>query len=341
METEILVVDPQVPQPELIRAAAELIQRGGLVAFPTETVYGLGANALDQAAVAQIFLAKGRPSHNPLIVHVAQTSAVYQVAAAVSPLALELAARFWPGPLTLVLPRGEAIPDLVTGGGATVAVRIPAHPVAQALLRAAGLPIAAPSANRSTQLSPTRAEHVLRGLGGRIPLLLDGGPTPGGIESTVLDVTTDPPRLLRPGLVSVADLEAVIGPVSLSSVVDSGTTALPSPGLAARHYAPRTPLECVPDGFTYAQDLAGQGQRVGLVLLGKAPAGPPHPGLIVVELPDHPEGYAAGLFAALHALDDCQLQRIVVASPPDTPAWMGVRDRLRRAVHFPKTPMTQ
>jgi L-threonylcarbamoyladenylate synthase len=249
--------------------------------------------------------------------------------------------RFWPGPLTLVLPRGAAIPDNVTGGGATVAVRVPAHPVAQALLRAAGLPIAAPSANRSMQLSPTRAEHVRRGLGGRIPLILDGGPTPGGIESTVLDVTTDPPRLLRPGLISVTDLEAVIGPVSLESVVDSGTIALPSPGLAARHYAPRTPLECVPDGFTYAQDLAGQGQRVGLVLLGKGLPGPPHPGVIVVELPDDSEGYAAGLFAALHALDECQLQRIVVTLPPDTPAWMGVRDRLRRAIHFPKTRISQ
>ena len=190
-----------------------MLRGGGLAAFPTETVYGLGANALDAAAVARIFAAKGRPANNPLIVHLADAAQVREIAADWPESASRLAERFWPGPLTLVLPRRDIVPDIVTARGPTVAVRVPAHPVAQALLRAAALPLAAPSANRSTELSPTRAEHVLRGLEGRIDLLLDGGPTAGGIESTVLDVTIMPPRLLRPGLIGVAQLEAVIGPL--------------------------------------------------------------------------------------------------------------------------------
>ena len=176
-----------------------MLRRGGLVAFPTETVYGLGANALDAEAVRHIFAAKGRPATNPVIVHVAEIARVREVVADWPPLAERLAGRFWPGPLTLVLPRHPALPALVTAGGPTVAVRVPLHPVALALLRAAVVPVAAPSANRSTRLSPTRAEHVLAGLAGRIDLLLDGGPASGGLESTVLDVTTVPPRLLRRG----------------------------------------------------------------------------------------------------------------------------------------------
>ncbi|HZY90824.1 MAG TPA: L-threonylcarbamoyladenylate synthase, partial [Gemmataceae bacterium] len=177
MQTEVLAIDPNAPDPAVIARAAAALRAGGLVAFPTETVYGLGANALDAAAVDRIFAAKGRPAHNPLIVHVADEAAARAVAGEWPATASRLAARFWPGPLTLVVPKAAAVPAVVTAGGPTVAVRVSAHPVALALLRAAGVPVAAPSANRSAQLSPTRAEHILRGLAGRIDLVLDGGPT--------------------------------------------------------------------------------------------------------------------------------------------------------------------
>src|SRR5262249_25608873 len=183
-------------------------------AFPTETVYGLSANALDAAAVSRIFEAKGRPASNPLIVHVADIAAARALVAVWPQSADSLAARFWPGPLTLVLPKGERVPAIVTPGGPTVAPRVPAHPVALALLRAAEIPLAAPSANRSTRLSPTRAEHVLADLGGRIEMVLDAGATPAGLESTVLDLASAPPRLLRPGPIGLHDLEALVGPLS-------------------------------------------------------------------------------------------------------------------------------
>ncbi|HMF19354.1 MAG TPA: L-threonylcarbamoyladenylate synthase, partial [Gemmataceae bacterium] len=236
MQTQVLLVDSDHPDSDAIARAAEILRNGGLVAFPTETVYGLGANALDPAAVARIFQAKGRPPQNPLIVHVAKLETTANLAADWPEKATELAERFWPGPLTLVVRKRACVPDAVTAGGDTVALRVPSHPVALALLKAANIPIAAPSANRSTLLSPTRAEHVLHGLEGRIDLLLDAGPTPGGLESTVLDVTTNPPRLLRPGLISPAELGAVIGPIIQKESPNPGDT-LRSPGMLGRHYA--------------------------------------------------------------------------------------------------------
>jgi L-threonylcarbamoyladenylate synthase len=332
MQTEVLAIDPNAPDPAAIARAAAVLRAGGLVAFPTETVYGLGANALDAAAVDRIFAAKGRPAHNPLIVHVADEAAARAVAGEWPATASRLAARFWPGPLTLVVPKAAAVPAVVTAGGPTVAVRVSAHPVALALLRAAGVPVAAPSANRSAQLSPTRAEHVLRGLAGRIDLILDGGPTAGGIESTVLDVTTTPPRLLRPGLVEAAALEAVIGPlVRPGAARAAGDEALPSPGMLARHYAPRIPLECVEgSGRDRVQALAAEGRRVGWLTLGP-PDGDISSLITVISLPPEPAGYAAGLYAALHALDALGLDRIIASLPPDTAPWLAVRDRLRRA----------
>jgi L-threonylcarbamoyladenylate synthase len=332
METQVLAVDPNSPDRAAIERAAAVLRAGGLVAFPTETVYGLGADALDAAAVGRIFAAKGRPAHNPLIVHVADEAGARAVAGEWPAAAARLAARFWPGPLTLVVPKAAAVPDVVTAGGLTVAVRVPANPVALALLRAAGVPVAAPSANRSSRLSPTRAEHVLRGLAGRIDLVLDGGPTAGGIESTVLDVTAHPPRLLRPGLIEAAALEAVVGPVVRPRAPRAaGDAPLPSPGILPRHYAPTTSLECVEgSGRVRVEGLAAAGRRVGWLTLGPPDgAAPPH--TTVVSLPAEPAGYAAGLYAALHALDELGLERIVVALPPDTPAWLAVRDRLRRA----------
>lgn len=337
MKTVVLTIDPDAPNREVLAEAARVLRGGGLVAFPTETVYGLGANALDAAAVARIFAAKGRPANNPLIVHVADAPQVRHVVADWPESAARLAERFWPGPLTLVLPKRDTVPDIVTAKGLTVAVRVPAHPVAQALLRAADLPIAAPSANRSSELSPTRAEHVLRGLDGRIDRLLDGGPTSGGIESTVLDLTATPPRLLRPGLIGIAELEAEIGTLawnrSLAVVAQSGTQPMPSPGMMPRHYAPRTPLECVERGK--------EPERLALLLCDNCRlgwirfAGPDSAILssrvLLHILPFDPAAYAAQIYAVLHELDAAGLDRILVTLPPDTAEWLAVRDRLRRA----------
>ena len=314
-----------------IAQAASVLRGGGLVAFPTETVYGLGALALDADAVRRIFAAKGRPADNPLIVHIADIAEVGQIAAAWPDAAERLARRFWPGPLTLIVPRSAAVPDATTAGGRTVAVRVPAHPVALALLRATGAPIAAPSANRSTELSPTRAEHVLRGLDGRIDLVLDAGPTTGGVESTVLDVTTSPPRLLRPGLIGPAELEAVIGPV-IRPKAEATDTAPRSPGMQPRHYAPRTPLECTADSRSRVEELLDGGGRVGWLTFSSAPE-VALPGLVVRPMPTDPAGCAAQLYAALHALDDAGVDRIIVDRPPDGDEWLAVRDRLRRAAH--------
>ena len=326
MNTTLLPVDPLHPEPDVIARAAEVLRKGGLVAFPTETVYGLGANALDPAGVARIFAAKGRPATNPVIVHVADPHEVQALVADWPAIAARLAERFWPGPLTLVLPRRETVPDIVTAGGPTVAVRLPAHPIALALIRAAGIPIAAPSANLSTELSPTLARHVLRGLDGRIDMLLDGGPTAGGLESTVLDVSVLPPRLLRPGLVSPAEIESITGPIEHVSSCTAGQAA-PSPGMMSRHYAPRTPLELANGGRTRVKELAGAGLRVAWLALDDEAI----VGVKCLRMPDLPAAYAAVVYAALHALDEEGFDRIVVALPPDSDAWLAVRDRLRRA----------
>jgi L-threonylcarbamoyladenylate synthase len=310
---------------DAITRAAELLRNGGLVAFPTETVYGLGANALDATAVTRIFAAKGRPANNPIIVHVADASLVRIVAADWPETAAYLAEKFWPGPLTLVLPKRDEVPIEVTAGGPTVAVRVPAHPVAQALLREAGIPVAAPSANRSSELSPTTAQHVLKSLDGLVDMILDGGTCPGGIESTVVDVTTLPPRLLRPGLVTVAQLEEVIGEL----IVDAKPqAALRSPGLLERHYAPRTPLElAADDGAACVRELSATGMRIGWLTWVDAPK---VGGVERRGLPGDPAGYASGLYAALHELDAMGLDSIIVAAVPSTADWLAIRDRLIR-----------
>jgi L-threonylcarbamoyladenylate synthase len=341
MFTEVIPVDPASPQPDVIARAAAVLRSGGLVAFPTETVYGLGANALDAEAVARIFTAKGRPANNPLIVHVPDASAVPRVAAAWPESATRLAGHFWPGPLTFVLPKRGEVPDAVTAGGPTVAVRVPANAVALALLRAAGVPVAAPSANRSSELSPTRAEHVLRGLGGRVDLILDGGMTSGGIESTVLDVTSSPPRLLRPGLIGPAALEAVIGPLARTiAPANAPGAALASPGLLPRHYAPRTQLYCEETGAREKLEaLSRGGHRVGWVPFTSQPDAA-LPGAVVRQLPKDPAGYAAKLYDTLHELDGSDLDAIVVELPPATDEWLAVRDRLRRGTVADNSPVS-
>ncbi len=326
---DTLHVNLQAPDPTVIARAAAVLRAGGLVAFPTETVYGLGANALDAAACARIFVAKGRPANNPIIVHVAGPAEARAVVASWPEIAVMLTARFWPGPLTLVLPKTAAVPAVVTAGGPTVAVRSPAHPVAQALLQAAGIPVAAPSANRSGELSPTRAEHVQRSLTDRIDLLLDGGPASGGVESTVLDLSRMPPRLLRPGLVSPAEIEAVIGPIERSAVPTGAV--LPSPGMLERHYAPRARLECLAptEAIKRVTELQKQGHKVGWVTFAARPL--TLADVVVMPMPSDARAYAARLYEELHNLDVIGVERIVVDWPPDTEEWLAIRDRLRRA----------
>lgn len=332
-----LRVDPENPEEGPISRAAEVIRGGGLVAFPTETVYGLGANALDDTAVARIYSAKGRPDYNPLIVHVADVEAVRELVVRWPDVAERLGRAFWPGPLTLVLPRGSRVPDRVSAGLPTVAVRVPAHPVALALLRAAGLPIVAPSANPSMAVSPTRAEHVEAGLGDRADLILDGGRTRVGIESTVVDLSGTRPTLLRPGALSTDDLEPFLGPLAPASEVD-GAGPRGSPGMLERHYAPRASVHVFPTSHAApaaarARRASGRGQTVGALLLGGQEPDALHDATLdhLVRMPADPAGYARELYAVLHRLDHAGCDLILVEAVPSTPAWAGIRDRLRRA----------
>jgi L-threonylcarbamoyladenylate synthase len=324
------------PTRDNLRRAAELIARGGLVAFPTETVYGLGADAFDARAVARIFEAKARPSFDPLIVHVASVEQVDRVAAWPSSAAKALAESLWPGPLTLVMPKLEAVPDIATSGLPTVAVRLPAHPVARELIALSGTAVAAPSANPFGYLSPTRAEHVARMLGSKVDLIVDGGQCAVGVESTVLDMTCDPPRILRPGGASAEDIEAVIGPVARPGPGGSAAAAAPmaGPGMLASHYAPRTPLRLVAEGA-----LAGarpKGRAAALVLdparlesMGKAAAGFAHTRVLTMS-GDLVEA-AAALFAALHELDQAGFDEIWAERVPDSGLGPAINDRLGRA----------
>ena len=302
-----------------VQEAAALLRDGKLVAFPTETVYGLGANALDFLAVSRIFEAKGRPRSSPLIVHVSSIEMARELAGEWPEAAQKLTERFWPGPLTLVVKKKPVIPDIVTAGLPTVGLRMPAHPVALALLREAGIPVAAPSANRFTQLSPTTAEHVRRGLGRRVAYVLDGGPCHVGIESTVLSVVEQPFAVLRPGGISRTEIEEVVGPVTLQA--EPAGAAHPSPGMHPQHYSPKTPLMLVSGG-----DVPDSGKGAYLQLLSE----PLHEAA-VVSMPGDPRQYAAKLYAVLHELDVGGYDWIAVDTPEETPEWEGVLDRLRRA----------
>ena len=323
-------IDSEHPDPAIIARAAELLRAGRLVAFPTETVYGLGANALDAAAIARIYAAKGRPQYNPLIVHVADIAQVSSVAAVWDDRAERLAREFWPGPLTLVLPKKKAVPDSVTAGLPNVAVRVPRHPVAHALLSAAGIPVAAPSANRSTQLSPTTGDHVLQSLGDAADLILDAGPTPVGIESTVVDLTTPVPTLLRPGSITLDELVRVVGPVD-RRVDSAGESARPAPGMLDKHYAPRAKVLLVSatDVGVRVEHERANGLRVGGLVVHASVERSPE----IIVMPADPAGYAAGLYASLHALDDAGCDVIVVETLPEADAWLAVRDRLARAAY--------
>jgi L-threonylcarbamoyladenylate synthase len=326
----LVPVDAEHPDPRIIAQAAELLRGGRLVAFPTETVYGLGANALNVSAVARIYAAKGRPKYNPIIVHLAEISQLPAVATGWNDTADRLARAFWPGPLTLVLPKTDAVPESVTAGLPTVAVRVPVHPVARALLAAAGIPVAAPSANRSAQLSPTTGEHVMRSLGEAVDLILDAGPTPVGIESTVVDVTTSVPTLLRPGSISIDELTRVVGRVDRPARI-AGESARPGPGMLEKHYAPRAKVVLVAssDVGVRVEHERANGLHVGALVVNSSVEPTPE----IIRMPADPPGYATALYASLHALDDAGCDVIVVEKLPETNAWLAVRDRLARAAH--------
>jgi L-threonylcarbamoyladenylate synthase len=316
---------PPTPTPDEITHAADHLRAGRLVAFPTETVYGLGANALDAEAVARVYAVKRRPPTSPLIVHIASTEMIPSLAVAWPEAARILTNKFWPGPLTLVVEKQPAVPDIVTAGLPTVAARMPAHPVALALIRAAGIPVAAPSANRFTELSPTTVDHVRRSLGNDVDCILDGGPCQVGIESTVLSLAGRQPVLLRPGAISRTDLEAVIGPIASAQEVMpqmAPTVAHPSPGMHARHYSPHTSLLLVSNG-----KLPAEGKGIYLQHTSR----PSRADIKTIQMPAAPAAYATALYETLHQADEANADWIAVDQPPATPEWEAVQDRLRRA----------
>jgi len=332
-DTLYLSVDPENPEPEKIEVAAEVIRSGGLVAFPTETVYGLGANAFDRTAVEKIFVVKGRPRRNPLIVHVASVKQARQLVASWPQVAEILARRFWPGPLTLVLPRAPEIPDEVTAGLPNVGLRFPAHKVALALIAASGVPLAAPSANLSGRPSPTRAEHVRDDLGGKIDLILDGGPTGVGVESTVLDLTGELPVILRPGGVAREELEEVLG---VKVRISSGEAS------KYQHYTPQAavvmvvgdPLEQADKIKNYLETHPNL--RVGI--LATAENAPLYRGFRqqiayfqVLGSRKRPEEVAAKLFASLRECDKKGLDVILVETVPASGIGLAVINRLAQA----------
>ncbi|HXF86561.1 MAG TPA: L-threonylcarbamoyladenylate synthase [Anaerolineales bacterium] len=323
--------------PENIARAARVIQNGGLVAFPTETVYGLGADAMNAEAVARIFFVKGRPPTDPLIVHLSGLEQVSHVATSMSPLARKLAESFWPGPLTLILPKRSDVPSLVTSGLNTVAVRVPNHPVALSLLHTAGCPIAAPSANRFGHTSPTTAQHVWQDLQGNVDLILDGGETIVGVESTVLDVSTDPPRILRPGGITREALQEVIGTVIVSQQNPIAGESFSSPGLLEKHYAPRAEMILFKGKNARTALLAevaamrAKGKKVGALLEDKDAEALAESGATIYRLGSDLATIAHRLYAGMRWLDEQGVDLIVCKDFDETGLGLAIRDRLRRA----------
>jgi L-threonylcarbamoyladenylate synthase len=348
MSARVLAVDPAQPDVAVVEEAARAIRTGRLVAFPTETVYGLGANALDAAAVERIFAAKGRPATDPLIVHIADASQLEQCASHVPPTARRLAGAVWPGPLTLILPKTPAIPDVVTAGLKTVAVRVPGHPVARAIIARAGVPVAAPSANPFARPSPTRAAHVAADLGDRVDLIVDGGPTAIGVESTIVDCTCDPPVVRRPGGVALETLRQIDPGLRVELDHRTAEQPQPAPGQLAQHYAPRTPLtlyvgEAARVVALLAKDartLVADGERVGILApeedlsalaaeLAASAAGRIETRRYGARA--RPEHAAQELFAAMRELDESGVNVILATAVEEGGLGLAIRDRLVRA----------
>lgn len=332
---ERIVVDPLEPSCEALERGAAALRAGRLVAFPTETVYGLGGNALDRDAVALIYAAKGRAATNPLILHVPDLESARRWTGEWPDAAQRLGEAFWPGPLTLVLRRHPDVPEEVSGGLPTAAIRVPAHPVATGLLRRVDFPVAAPSANPAGKVSPTTADHVLKGLEHRAALVLDGGATPRGIESTVVSLAGERPLLLRPGALPASEIQVIVGPLDRPAAAAGLHEAAPSPGMHERHYAPHGEvllMDWDPHERERVAALAREevqaGGQVGALLLRPLPGVPVHH---PIPMPDDPLAYARLLYASLHGLDDLGCDLILVDPPSRDPAWDGVRDRLTRA----------
>jgi L-threonylcarbamoyladenylate synthase len=344
--TAVLRVDPAHPDSELIARAAECLRAGGLVAFPTETVYGLGAHALDRAAILRVFAAKERPANDPLIVHVATFDAAMPLVEEMPRRARDLAARFWPGPLTMVLKRSARVPDVVTAGLGTVAIRVPSHPVARALLERARIPVAAPSANLFSRPSPTRAAHVVADLNGRIDMIVDGGATDVGLESTVIDLSGAVPTILRPGAIDVGALQQVLPEVTTRRIASTDAAAMPSPGMLAKHYSPKTPVvlhrgdRATAVGLMKrdAQQRTARGESVVVLAYTEDVGELRTLGVQVVEMGAEasPDAVASRLYAALRECDELGGSVILVRNITTShPLSAAIQDRLRRASQFP------
>jgi len=333
-KAQILSTDTPERLSRAVQIAADFLRDGKVVAVPTETVYGLAANAFDPAAVDQIFRLKGRPSHNPIIVHVASIQMAQACVQSWPAVAQKLADAFWPGPLTLVLPSSERIPQIVTAGGATVGIRWPQHPFMQRLIAQCGFPLAAPSANLSNQLSPTSADHVREQIGDQVPLIVDGGPCVVGIESSVLDLTVQPPRILRPGMVGRNALLSVTG--ALASAFRENELILKSTSQLKKHYAPRAKLKIWnwsnEREFSHKLKAAKiETGRICALAHSKIPSGA---GLLRVSvIPHDPEAFARAIYAELHTCDQLGAELIIVEALPDGPEWEAIADRLKRAAH--------
>jgi L-threonylcarbamoyladenylate synthase len=330
----VVVVDPCAPDAGAVSEAARILRAGGVVALPTETVYGLGARAFDERAVARVFEIKGRPRNHPLIAHVLDEEQGKALSSYWPELASRLARAFWPGPLTLVVDRAPHVPAKVAGGGMSIAVRAPSHAVARAVIAALGEPVAAPSANRYQGLSPTTAWHVVKQLGDDVDLVLDAGSCQAGIESTVVDVRAEIARVLRPGAVDIAALRAVAPDLEVRVERAQGEELRASPGMDARHYAPRAALilgATVDEAARMANELSSMGKRVGLVVHDDPRTSTSMPSTLVRRLPREPGRYAHDLYRTLHDMDDAGVDTIVVQRVPSGEAWCAVADRLQRA----------
>jgi L-threonylcarbamoyladenylate synthase len=323
---------PELFQKAVLRAV-ELLRAGEVVALPTETVYGLAANALDEKAVSKIFQIKGRPANNPIIIHVTGIEMAKRCVKNWPELADKLSKSFWPGPLTMVLPRAKEIPEIVTAGGETVGIRWPSHPFIQAVIRECDFPLAAPSANLSNQISPTNAEHVRQQLAGEVSLIVDGGQSQVGIESTVLDLSMSPPQILRPGMIHAESLAAVCGKIqNPKSKIQN--PVLRSPGLLEKHYSPKAKLLILnwgndADLESKIQNPKSKIQKCFVIAHTKIPSGENFADVSV--MPHDAEAFARALYAELHRCDAAGADLIVVEAPPDLPEWSGIADRLRRA----------
>ncbi|HEY3763508.1 MAG TPA: L-threonylcarbamoyladenylate synthase [Verrucomicrobiae bacterium] len=331
MKTEIVPTHTPELFRQAVQKAAELLKAGEAVALPTETVYGLSANALDERAVEKIFQIKGRPSNNPIIVHVAGVPMARRCVEDFPPPAEKLAKAFWPGPLTMVLPKSKEIPPIVTAGGKTVGVRWPSHPFIQAVIRECDFPLAAPSANLSEHLSPTNAAHVRKQLDGKIRLVVDGGQAQVGIESTVLDLSVSPAQILRPGMIHAESIAAA--GVSVTGNQSAGGL-LKSPGLFKKHYSPKARLVVLnwrddADLQSTLRDLKLEIRNCHVIAHTKIPGDKQFAGVSVI--PHDAEAFARALYAELHRCDEAGAGTILVEGPPDLPEWSGIADRLRRA----------